>query len=164
MCPRRVELPDRRSVAWIPGLAGLILLIGSLGSCVGLDTAEASDPELRAELGIGDDVRIHRIDLSGRADRTRILPRSTEARAGDIVQFVVLDRRVHVIRFDETRMSGATVEFLRASGQDRPAPLVAQGARLVLSFEGAPSGSYPFVVEGSGSPVAGEIRVLESAR
>jgi plastocyanin len=118
-----------------------------------------SDPELRAELLIPDDVVIHRVDLSGRADLIRVIPTVTEAHPGDIVQFVVTDNRVHLVRFREDRIAGPRLEFLRATAQDRPPPLVERGARLVLTFEGAPEGSYYFEIEGNGTPVSGEIRV-----
>ena len=128
-------------------------------ACEGPPPPPPSDPELRAELGIPDDVAIHRVDLSGRGELTRVLPAVTEARPGDVVQFVVLDNRVHLLRFAEDRIAGPRLEFLRETSQDRPPPLVERGARLVLTFEGAPQGSYHFRIEGNGAPVAGEIRV-----
>ncbi|MEX0935474.1 MAG: hypothetical protein WD013_01130 [Gemmatimonadota bacterium] len=129
-------------------------------ACSGPEPQPPSDPELRAELEIADDVRIHRIDLSGRGSETRVLPPEVEVRAGDVVQFVVLDYRVHLVRFVEEELRPAAMEFLTRTGQDRPPPLVERGARLVLSFEDAPAGWYPFRVEGSGAAVRGEIRVL----
>lgn len=120
-----------------------------------------SDPALRSELGIADEVTIHRIDLSGRGDETRIVPPETEIRPGDVVQFVVLDHRVHLVRFEEARIAPVALGFLRETAQDNFPPLVEQGARLVLSFENAPIGSYPFRVEGNGPPVVGAIRVTD---
>jgi len=122
-----------------------------------------SDPELREELGIPDDVRIHRVDLSGRADETRVIPRSVSIRPGDVLQFVVLDRRVHLVRFDPETLPDELWRFLVETSQDRPPPLVERGARLVLSFEGAPEGVYAFRVEGNGPPVEGDITVEASA-
>jgi len=118
-----------------------------------------TDPELRSELGIPDHVPIHRVDLSGRADFTRVIPRLTAANAGDVVQFVVLDHRVHLIRFREELLRPDQIEFLRATSQDRFPPLVEQGSRLVLSFDGAPPGDYSFQVEGNGPPIEAVIRV-----
>ncbi len=116
-----------------------------------------SDPELRAELGIPDDVSIHRVDLSGRGDQTRLVPTEIHAATGDLVQFVVLDQRVHLLRFDTAGLSPEALAFLRSTEQDAPPPLLEQGVRLVLSFDGAPAGIYPFRVEGSGPPVRGRI-------
>jgi plastocyanin len=130
-----------------------------LPACEGPPPPPPSDPELRAELGIPDEVVIHRVDLSGRGDLTRVLPAVTEAKPGDVVQFVVLDNRVHLLRFREELLQGARLDFLRTTTQDRPPPLVQRGARLVLTFEDAPEGTYYFQVEGNGAPVEGEIRV-----
>ena len=143
------------STAWIT-----LWLVTSLSpSCAFQEPPPPSDPELRAELGIPNEVTIHRIDLSGRGDETRVLPRETEIRVGEIVQFVVLDHRVHLLRFDESQLSASALAFLRDTAQDRPPPLVEQGSRLVLSFDGAPVGPYPFSVDGHGPSVAGAIRV-----
>jgi plastocyanin len=118
-----------------------------------------TDPELRAELGIPETVPIHRIDLSGRGDFTRVIPQLTEAGPGDVVQFVVLDHRVHLVSFRDELLRPDQIEFLRATSQARFPPLVEQGSRLVLSFEGAPAGDYSFYVEGNGPPIEAVIRV-----
>ncbi len=119
-----------------------------------------SDPGLRAELGIPDETPIHRVDLGGPALGTSAVPRFLVIHPGDVVQFVVLDHRVHQVRFLEEGLGPAQLAFLRDTAQDRPPPLVEQGARLVLTFEDAPIGAYAFVVEGYGAPLRGEIRVL----
>ncbi len=138
-------------------LAGLL---GVLVAC-GFDPPPPSDPELREELGIPDHVPIHRVDLSGRGDEVRVIPTTIEARPGDLVQFVVLDRQVHLIGFREEEISTSALTFLRETSQDAFPPLVERGARIVLSFEGAPVGAYPFRVEGNGPPVDGVIRLVE---
>jgi hypothetical protein len=117
-----------------------------------------TDPELRAELGIDDDVVIRRIDLTAE-DRVGIVPRETVARPGDVVQFVALDHRVYLIVFDAAGLGAAEGEFLRGTGQDSPAPLVERGARLVVTFADAPPGNYAFRVETGGSSAPGVIRV-----
>ena len=162
-CPRGANLVRSRGTAGLASRqAVLFLVVSSAPSCIGGEAPPPSDPELREELGIPDETAIHRIDLSDRGDGTgtRILPRSTEIRAGDIVQFVTLDHRVHHVRFEGAVLDEAALEFLRATRQESPPPLVEQGARLVLTFKDAPVGTYPFVVDGNGLPVAGEIRVL----
>jgi hypothetical protein len=115
---------------------------------------------LRAELGIADSVRIHRIDLSGRGDETRIVPTAIEIRTGEVVQMVVADRRPHLISFDEG-LDAPMRSFLEESGQTDFPPLLEQGAKIVLSFDGAPPGTYTFTDEGNGPPVSGVIRVIE---
>lgn len=138
--------------------AAELLALLSVGGC-GPPPEPPSDPELRAELGIPDDVAIHRIELVGRGDWTRVLPQELAIHPGDVVQFVALDHRVYLVRFEESLLSRAALDFLRDTDQDSPPPLVEQGARLVLSFNDAPETSYAYRVEGSGSPVLGSIRV-----
>ena len=120
-----------------------------------------SDPELREELGIPDEVPIHRINLSGRGDETRIVPSRIEIARGEIVQIVVVDRRTHLITFDVEGMEPALLAFLKETRQDRFPPLLEREARIVLSFEGAPPGRYTFIDEGNGPPTRGEILVSE---
>ena len=130
-------------------------------SCGSQAPVPPSDPELRQELGIPDEIPIHRIDVGDSGGGTRVLPRVTEIQPDHVVQFVTLDHRVHLIRFDPSELAPIPMAFLRETNQDSPPPLVAEGSRLVLSFEGAPAGSYPFTVDGDGTPVAGEIRVVD---
>jgi hypothetical protein len=131
------------------------------GCEAGYPAPPPTDPELRAELGIDDDVAIHRIDLAGREDEIRIVPRETAARPGDLVQVVALDHRVYLLVFDAAELGAAEWEFLRSTGQDSPAPLVERGSRLVVTFEDAPPGSYGFRVETGGSSASGVIRLEE---
>jgi hypothetical protein len=109
-------------------------------------------------LGIPGHIRIHLIVLSGKGDQSRIVPRFVEILQGEVVQLVVVDRRTHLISFDEG-MEPHLRDFLVTSGQSSFPPLLERGARIVLSFEGAPAGVYSFLDEGSGPAVAGEIRV-----
>jgi hypothetical protein len=141
--------------------SGRILLLALLlsGGCEPPPPPPPSDLELRTELGIPDDVRIHSIALSGRGDETRIVPPSLEIRQGEVVQIVVADRRTHLIRFEED-LDAPLRDFLQKSGQSSFPPLLERGARIVLSFAGAPPGRYSFLDEGNGPPVVGEIRVI----
>jgi hypothetical protein len=129
------------------------------GGCEPPPVPPPSDPELRAELGIADSVRIHRINLSGRGDEARIVPPFVEIYEGEVVQMVVVDRRTHLIRFDD-RNEEPLRDFLTKSNQNDFPPLLERGARIVLSFDGAPAGVYFFRDEGGGPPVTGEIRVV----
>lgn len=133
-------------------------------SCNSSQPSPPSDPELRLELGLPDEIPIHRIDVGDSGGETRVLPRVTEIRPGHVVQFVTLDHRVHLIRFDPAELDPVLLAFLRETNQDSPPPLVAEGSRLVLSFDDAPAGSYPFLVDGDGTPVTGEIRVVDRER
>jgi plastocyanin len=139
----------------------LTLAVAPASGCLP-DAPPPSDPELREALGIDDRTPIHQVLLSGRGDHTRVLPAHLEVGPGDVVQFRVMDRRVHRVRFPLDDLEPAPREFLQATDQYSPAPLVEQGARLVLTFEGAPPGVYLFWVEGYGDPVQGSIRVRGS--
>jgi len=116
---------------------------------------------LRAELGIAEDVPIHRIDLSGWADRIRVIPRVTRAREGDVVQIVLLDHRVHLLVWEREALSAQQWAFLTDSGQDAFPPLVMEGSKIVLSMRGAPTGRYPFRIEGNGPGVPAELTIIE---
>lgn len=155
----RGPFPDPRRTGRCAG-AGLPLLL-VLSSCLAGGDRPLPDEGLRTELGIPDGVPIRRVDLRWREGETRILPRRTEIAAGGVVQFVTLDHRVHLIRFDEGALEPPARGFLRETGQDRAPPLLVEGARLVLTFDGAPPGIYPFWVEGDGGRAPGEIRVRD---
>ncbi len=140
----------------------LILTLGVTGtSCEGVG-GPPSDPELREALGIADDIPIHQVTLSGRGDRTRVFPAHVQIQVGDVVQFRMMDHRVHRVRFSVDELEPEVREFLRSTGQASPAPLTELDARLVITFDGAPPGEYRFVVEGFGNPVEGSIRVGDS--
>ena len=155
----RGPFPDPRRAGRLAG-AGLPLLL-VVSSCLAEGDRPPPDEGLRTELGIPAGVPIRRVDLRWREGETRILPRRTEIPLGGIVQFVTLDHRVHLIRFDEGALGTAALDFLRDTGQDRAPPLLVEGARLVLTFDGAPPGTYPFWVEGNGGRAPGEIRVRD---
>ncbi|MSR23464.1 MAG: hypothetical protein EXR92_07985 [Gemmatimonadetes bacterium] len=148
-----------RILSTLPFFAAALVTIPLLVACEP-ERLPPSDPDLRAELAIPDDTPIHRVDLGGASSETSVIPRFLEVHPGDLVQFVVLDNRVHLVRFPEKGLGPTNLAFLRETSQDRPPPLVERGARLVLSFGGAPLGVYTFIVEGYGAPMRGEIRVV----
>ncbi|HEX7051501.1 MAG TPA: hypothetical protein VF188_14945 [Longimicrobiales bacterium] len=76
--------------------------------------------------------------------RTGIQPDTARIRAGDVVRFVTGDGVPHAVAFDRARLTPAAQRFLGRTGQLRGPPLVTTGANWVVSFEGAPPGSYPF--------------------
>lgn len=137
----------------VVGAVGLSLLMG----CDRPDPP--SDPELRAELGIADQVRIHRVLITGAADVTRLIPAYLEVEAGDLVQFQIRGHRVHQVVFEAGDLASEARSFLEDTGQLAPPPLTASEARLVLSFEGAPAGIYPYRIDGYAPSVTGQIMV-----
>ena len=140
-----------------PAFVALASVVCSPGSRP--DPELRPDSVLRAELGLGDDDQVHRIELAG-ADREIITPAEVEIFGGHWVEFVTTDWRVHEVRFDPDSLTGEGLAFLVASDQMESPPLVDRGARFVVSFAGAPEGRYPFVVEGNTPSSRGVVVVL----
>ncbi|MHB1193424.1 MAG: hypothetical protein ACYC6F_10295 [Longimicrobiales bacterium] len=144
------------AVAWafaLPGCSG-----GSGGS----DTSLQPDSLLRAELGLTDADQVHRVTISGGPQETLSAP-SVEIAPGAWVEFVTLDWWVHEIRFEADSLPPDARAFMERTDQVASHPLVSKDERFVLSFEGAPDGRYPFVVEGNGAPARGVV-VVRSKR
>lgn len=146
-----------RRLACVLGATAL-MLAGAAAACEP-EAPPPSNPELREALRLDDATPIHEILLSGRGTRTRVLPARVTARPGDLVQFRVVDRRVHLVRFELDELEESARSFLERTDQASFPPLTERDARLVLTFHGAPAGDYPFVVEGPGEPVEGRIRI-----
>lgn len=142
----------------IPLCLASLILASLLSGCRPAEV-EPSDPELRKALGIPDEIAIHRINVGGRGGQVRFVPEEVDVESGEAVQFFLTDRRVHVIRFLEEEMDPGPRDFMEEMGQLRSPPLVDPGARFVVSFEGAPSGDYPFVSQGQQGPERGVVRV-----
>lgn len=148
----------RRLARAIAIIATVVVLAGTAAACEAA-APPPSDPELREALRLDDATPIHEVLLSGQGARTRVLPARITARPGDVVQFRVVDRRVHLVRFPLDELEEDARAFLERTDQASFPPLTERDARLVLSFRGAPVGDYPFVVEGPGEPVEGRIRI-----
>jgi len=72
-------------------------------------------------------------------------PDPVSIRPGDVVRFIAADALLHTVAFDRHRLSTAAEAFLTRTDQLRGPPLLAAGARWVVSFEGAPPGDYPYI-------------------
>ena len=101
-------------------------------------------------------------DLAG--NRESPDPALVEVRAGDYVQFVTEDHRVHALSFEMDSLDAGRAAFLRGSGQEGGPPMVVRGSRFVVTFAGAPPGRYPFVVVGNGEDGRGAVVVSEVER
>jgi len=113
---------------------------------------------LRAELGLSDADRVHRMSLrGGRAEVVE--PNSVELAEGDWLEFVSADWRIHAVRFEVDSLEAPARAFLEGSDQVASPPLVELDQRFVVSFGGAPEGRYPFLVEGNGTTVRGVVVV-----
>lgn len=124
------------------------VLAGSLTGCEPPDPALVPDAQLQTELGLRQSDRVHTVGLTAglmeHAD-----PDSLLVQPGDYVQIVSRDWLVHELAFDLDSLSADSRTFLERTGQVATGPLLQQGARFVLSFVGAPSGRYPFSLEGN---------------
>lgn len=139
---------------------GIGALVG--GCSPSPDPALLPDSVLRAELGLTDADRVHRITLSG-GSAEQVAPDSVLVTVGDWVEFVASDWRIHEIRFDAAGLGPEARTFLEGSDQVASPPLMAPDARFVVSFRGAPEGRYPFRVEGNGA-AGGGVVVVGSSR
>lgn len=132
---------------------------------LGAGCADPPDPSffpdsvLRAELGLTEADRVHRVVLRGGAAEEAV-PDSVALLEGDWLEFVTGDWRVHEVHFEVDALSGPARAFLEASDQLSSPPLVERDARFVVSFREAPEGSYPFRVEGNGTAVRGVVVVV----
>jgi plastocyanin len=138
-----------------------VLLLGSALAACGEARTDMTDDELRAALDLPRGAGLHRVEVTVAGERLRLLPLRTRVRQGDVVRFVALDHRDHVVRFQGGEMDPEALAFLQRTGQDRPPPLLGLDGRLVLDLREAPAGRYPFRVESSGLSTDGEI-VVES--
>lgn len=130
----------------------------AIAGCDTPDPALQPDAQLVEELGLTQADRVHTVGLRTE-DRERPLPDSTRVWVGDYLQFVSEDWLIHEVRFDSTRSSRDGWAFLASTGQTASPPLLQKGSRFIVSFVGAPPGTYPFRLEGNRGPGVGIIVV-----
>ena len=153
--------PRVRVERW--GGVALLVLMGSSSGCRSDVNQNPPDEMLRDTLGLTEEDRVFRIEVSAAESRELALPQVVRIAPGSWVEFFVADHRIHAIGFELSRLTSGQADFLTGTGQDASPPLVALGSRFVVSFKDAPPGRYPFVLEGSGSPGRGTI-VVEPER
>ena len=101
------------------------------------------------------------VQLSGGRDVEHVVPPHLDISIGEWVQFVTLDRRVHVVSFVPDSLSPEALEFLADTGQLEGPPLLQQGSRFLVDFREAPAGRYVFSSVSHGDPVFGSVTVRE---
>ena len=137
---------------WIGALALL------LAACEPPDPALIPDELLQRELGLTESDRIHTVELrTGVGERSE--PGDLVIRPGDLVEFVSSDWFVHEVHFAADSMEAEMFAFLEATDQSDSPPLLQQGSRFVLTFNGAPLGRYVYFLKGNRSPGSGSIVV-----
>lgn len=149
------------------GVSGVLLLalVATVGGCERDAPLELQpDPALRELLGLDSRDAVHVVQLRGRGNDEVAEPVRTVIAPGDWVDFRGGDARGHVVRFDTLALAPEARTWIREAEQVESPPLVSPASRWVLSFEEAPDGVYPFEVEGSGAPGAGQIEVSTGGR
>jgi hypothetical protein len=138
----------------------LILLVAPT-ACKDREQANPNPPDslLRDSLGLTPADHVHRIVLSSNNGTESIAPSEVVVQAGHFVEFFTRDRRVRTVAFLLDSLNAEQSAFLRSTGQDRSPPLVELETRFVVSFQGAPAGRYPFIVEGNERAISGVVIV-----
>lgn len=117
------------------------------------------DPALRAALGLDEHDAVHVVQVRARGVDEIAEPSRVTLEAGAWVSFRGGDARGHVVRFDTLALGPAARAWIRERDQIESPPLLTPASRWVVSFEEAPAGEYPFVVEGGGVTGGGQIEV-----
>jgi len=140
--------------------------------CLGVLTASCEpppDPEtlpdevLQVELGLTERDRVHRVTVTGGAEE-RGEPVLIAVEPGSYVEFVTTDWLIHEVIFEADSLLATQWSFLERTDQTESPPLIELDSRYVLSFEGAPTGRYPYRIEGNGAPGRGVIVVTDPER
>jgi hypothetical protein len=105
-----------------------------------------------------DEDEVHRITLAGGTSE-QVSPTEVVVPPRAWVEFVSSDWWVHEVRFETDSLPQEAGAFLAETDQVDSPPLVERGARFVVSFTGAPTGRYPFIVAGNGAAARGVVVV-----
>lgn len=144
----------------LPSIVVRLTLVLLLAGCADPDELPpAPDAELIETLGLDGDEALHTVRLSGRGADEALTPATVEVEPSALVQFVVMDRRIHTVEFLADSLSGPAREFLEQTEQLAGPPLVERGSRFVVTFDDAPAGRYPFVSEAHGGRAYGAVIV-----
>lgn len=131
-----------------PGRARAVLATAWLA--LGVACAGPPEPPATVDTGGGtveleDSADLHEVALVHTQAGERFAPASIEAASGDIVRFTSETLDTHALAFRMQRLTPEQASFLVESGQEASAPILERGNSWVLTLEGAPPGSYPFV-------------------
>lgn len=152
------------------GLIRLTLVALALLGLTGCERPAERDPELRPDvllrdsLGLTDDQRVHTVTVTSEDGRERAEPPTLRMAPDAWVQFTTGDRRIHTVTFEVDSLGPEAEAFLQDNHQASSPPLVERDARFLVDFRGAPSGRYPYVVEGSGTPQRGAVVIEVEGR
>jgi len=133
-------------------------------SCLAIIGCEQPDPSLQAdevlqsELGLTAADEVHRVTLTG-GEVERTDPAALSIEPGALVEFVTTDWLIHEVIFEADSVDTEQWSFLERTDQTASPPLIERDTRYVLTFEGAPPGRYPYLLEGNGASGRGVIIV-----
>lgn len=137
----------------------LAVTLCAVGSCEPPPDADTlPDDLLRAELGLTASDRVHRVELTG-GERERADPVVISIEPDAHVEFITTDWLIHEVIFEEDSLVGARWDFLERTDQTSSPPLIDKESRYLLSFVDAPTGRYPYRIEGNGAAGTGVIVV-----
>lgn len=145
-----------------PALLVCALLAGAL-ACSEPEPPDPEEVALREALGIDGRIPLFRVFLESGSEGEVVTPLRVEVVPGSIVVVETVDWGVHTFGFEEAGLSPEARAFLNRTHQVAGPPLVSRGSRLVLSFEGAPLGSYPYVAQGETGEARGLMIVADPA-
>jgi plastocyanin len=118
-----------------------------LGGCDKKDGPSA-DPhvlELAHDTIRLDNGRVIQIFMHAAGDSAGFRPANVRASVGDVLRFTAGDAMTHAVAFEAASLSAEARAFLERTSQMRSPPLVDRGTAWVVSLEGAPPGTYPFI-------------------
>lgn len=138
-------------------LAAVLVTVLAVGC--GRANEHPPDQLLIDSLGLEESDQVFRVELSAEGNRETATPSEVRVPPGAFVEFVTIDRRLHTVAFDLDGAPAAGADFLRETRQDASPPLLDLDSRFVVSFVDAPTGRYPYVVEGNGEPMRGVVVV-----
>jgi hypothetical protein len=137
----------------------LAVILSAVASCEPPpDPDTLPDEVLQAELGLTTSDRVHRVELTG-GKREQADPVVVSIEPDAHVEFITTDWLIHEVIFDEDSLVGGRWDFLESSDQTSSPPLIDKESRYLLSFVGAPTGRYPYRIEGNGAAGRGVIIV-----
>jgi plastocyanin len=89
--------------------------------------------------------QVHLVRLVQRGDRYAFEPSEITIPPGDVVRFVMVGGQPESVAFEAARAAPAAAEFIRSNQLDLGVLMTETGQAYDVSFQGAPTGSYPFV-------------------
>jgi plastocyanin len=124
------------------GRLGVLCFVLLAAACNGVQDGGETVVLDSAEVSV--DGAVHEVRITGVGATDTLAPPRLDAEVGDVVRFVVADRRPHALAFIADSLAPQIRDYLDRTGQLRGPPLVSEGSTWVVALEDAPPGQYPF--------------------